>query len=179
MNGGIGMNKNAIRTAKSNYNRMMNIKNELTLVKNELLKMQHDASCKESLKVIEQEEAKIPSEEEILKYSFYNVEQKENEGNFYVYIGAYCCDKNGNYPVKDYRKADYFVYQNLDQMFSGKVVYPQEQEEFEKDHIVFKFSENKDIREKFLQLQMICFRQYLANEDISETELLVELVKHL
>jgi len=64
-------------------------------------------------------------------------------------------------------------------MFSGKVVYPQEQTQFEKEHIVFKFSKDEDTRKKFSQLQVIYFRQYLNNENISDKEMCDILVKHL
>lgn len=122
---------------------------------------------------------KIPSEEEILKYSFFSEEQDDSECEFYVLIGAYCRGKNGDKKVKNYKKADYFIYQNLEKMFSGKVIHPQEQEQFEKEHIVFRFSPDEDVREKFSELQVVYFRQYLANENISQLEMCNELTKHL
>lgn len=173
------MNKSIIAAAKEKYDKTMLMKKELTLVKTELEKMKDIKQSAECLEVIEREEKKIPSEEEILKYSFFSEEQEESECEFYVLIGAYRREKNGDRETKNYQKADYFVYQNLEKMFSGKIIYPQEQEQFEKEHIVFRFSKDEDSREKFSKLQVVYFRQYLTNENISQMEMCTELVKHL
>jgi len=173
------MNKGIIAAAKEKYNKSMMMKRELVLVRNELQKMQNFKHSAECLKVIEKEEKKLPSEEEILKYAFFSEEQEESECPFYVLIGAYRKGRKEDKQVKNYEKADYFVYQNLEKMFSGKVVYPQEQTQFEKEHIVFKFSKDEDTRKKFSQLQVIYFRQYLNNENISDKEMCDILVKHL
>lgn len=173
------MNKNIITSAREKYNKSMMMKRKLILVKNELQKMQNYEHSAECLKIIENEEKKIPSEEEILKYAFFSEEQEESECPFYVLIGAYRRGKNGDKEVKNYQKADYFVYQNLEKMFSGKIIYPQEQTQFEKEHIVFRFSPDEDARERFSELQVVYFRQYLANENISQLEMCNELTKHL
>jgi len=173
------MNKSIIAAAKEKYNKSMMMKRELVLVRNELQKMQNYKHSAECLEVIEREEKKLPSEEEILKYAFFSEEQEESECPFYVFIGAYRHGKNGDKEVKKYEKADYFVYQNLEKMFSGKVISPHEQTQFEKENIIFKFSKDEDARENFSQLQVLYFRQYLKNENISEKEMCDILIKHL
>lgn len=174
------MNKNIIENAKKKYIELMNLKKELVEVKTELLKERQNKNVKKCLEVIEKEENKFPSEEEILKYSFYTAETEETVCNIYVFIGAYRqSGKTIDSKVLDYKKADYFVYQNLEKMFSGVVIHPQNQKQFEQDNIILRFKDSNNIRDKFYKLQYIYFREYLNNEDISKDKILEKLKEYL
>lgn len=167
--------------AKKSYFELMKTKEELLEVKSSLLKVKPTLEINRCLDIIKNKEKKIPSEEEILKYSFYNAEQEESLCNIYVFIGAYCRSKEnvGDIQVSDYTKAHYFVYQNLEKMFSGVVIYPQEYKQFEKDNIVLRFNNSSNVREKFSKLQCIYFREYLQDENISQDKMLEKLRKNL
>lgn len=175
------MNKNVITNAKNSYFELMKSKEELTEIKSQLLNLQQTEEIKNCLEVIEREVAKIPSEEEILKYSFYNAEVEDSLCNIYVFIGAYRRNngKNGVTLVSNYNQADYFIYQNLEKMFSGVVIYPSEQNQFEKDNIIIRFKDSKNIREKFYKLQSVYFREYLNDENISSQKVLEKIRENI
>ncbi len=174
------MNKDVIKNAKENYTRLMQIKKELKEVKKELLIQQQNKETKNILRIISDEENKIPSDEEILKYSFYNAEQDDSTCNIYVFIGAYRrTDKVNDIKVSDYNKADYFVYQNLEKNFSGMVIYPFQQQQFEIENIILKFKNSNNIKEKFYNLQSIYFNEYLNNEFTTQDKILEKLKNHL
>lgn len=175
------MNKNVITNAKNSYFELMKSKEELTEIKSQLLNLQQTEEIKNCLEVIERETAKIPSEEEILKYSFYNAEVEDSLCNIYVFIGAYRRNngKNGATLVSNYNQADYFIYQNLEKMFSGVVIYPSEQNQFEKDNIIIRFKDSKNIRKKFYKLQSVYFREYLNDENIKQEKVLEKLKQNI
>ena len=170
------MTKYIIEKARKQYVDLMKAKEELLEVKKELIKEGNNQRIKKCLKVIEREESKVPSEEEILKYSFYNSEKEDSTCNIYVFIGAY---RQNNKITDDCTKAEYFVYQNLEKMFSGVVIYPHELIDFEKENVVLKFKDTKNIREKFYKLQCVYFREYLKDENISQEKILIKLRENL
>lgn len=177
------MEKEVIRKAKQEYIKAMETKEQLLALKQALFKNIENPLAKSYLRVIEREECKIPNEEEILKHSFYNQITDDSTCNIYVFIGAYCHNsKKGDIQVSDYTKASYFVYQNLETMFSGIIIYSQEYIQFEKDNIVLRFNHVKnvkDIIERFYKLQYIYFKEYLNNEDLSEEKMLTKLKENL
>lgn len=175
------MNKDVIINAKNSYYELMKATEELKEVKSQLLTGKQTEQVRKCLEVIEREEKKMPSEEDILKYSFYNAEQEDSVCNIYVFIGAYRQkNKKGNdVLVSDPKKADYFVYQNLEKMFSGVVIYPQEYNQFEQDNIILRFNDYSDIRAKFYQLQCVYFREYLTDENVTQDKVLEKLRQNL
>lgn len=175
------MEKDTIRKAKEKYTELMKLKEELVEVKKELLEQQPSQVIKDYLQIIEKEQKKIPSEEEILKYCFYNEEQENSMGNIFVFIGAYRHrgGKKQDVRVTDYTKADYFIYQNLEKMFGGMVIYPQEQKQFEQENVILRFKSFLNIIEKFYKLQCIYFREYLNDENISQERVLMKLKENL
>lgn len=174
------MNKDVIRNAKNKYTELKKEKDELVEVKRMLLKEGQNKERKKCLEVIKKEEDKLPSDEEILRYSFYNAEQESSICNIFVFIGAYRrSTKMHDTKVLDYTKADYFVYQNLEKMFSGVVIYPSQHKEFERKNIILRFKNSNDIKEKFYKLQSIYFNEYLDNEDINQEKVLEKLRKNL
>lgn len=174
------MNKDVIRNAKNKYTELKKEKDELVEVKTELLIEQQNKEIRKFSEIIKREENKIPSDEEILKYSFYNAEQDDSTCNIYVFIGAYRrSNKMHDSEVFDYTKADYFVYQNLEKRFSGMVIYPSQQKQFEIENIILRFKNSNNIKEKFYELQSIYFSEYLNNEDITQDKVLEKLNMYL
>lgn len=171
------MNKKTIEKAKKRYTELMKQRVELEeakqLLKKQDISMEKLKSC---LAIIDREENNLPSEEEIIKYSFQEVIGNNSECNIYVFRDDYRVKHNKKVvEVTDYTKAQYLVYFNLEEMCTGVVVYPQEQTQFEKDNIVLRFNNNSDFMEKFERLQCAYYREYLENPDISQERVLKKL----
>lgn len=171
------MDKETVISARNTYNDIINKKKELIKIKDELMKLDKVKTIEKCLQVIEKEERKIPTDDEILRYSFYNIEKEESICNIYVFMGVYRRNKNKQFDdkVTDYNKADYFIYQNIEKMFSGKVVYQNEQKDFERENIIIKIDEDKDVREQFYRLQNIYFMEFIKDENISYEKVLRKL----
>lgn len=175
------MNKAIIIKASKQYEELMIPRKELQKARNLLLaKDLSEEKRKECLEIIEKEEAKLPSEEGIIKYSFHSVIDDGSECNIYVFIGAFRKVKEQTLRIDDYTKADFFVYQNLEKQFSGVVIYPEEQKQFEIDNIVLRFSDySSNVIKKFEKLQCAYYSEYLNNEDISQDKVLKKIKENL
>jgi len=175
------MNSDVVINARKIYNDIIGKKKELIEIKEELLNVKNVKDFEECIKFIEKEEAKIPSDDEILRYSFYNNEQIDTSSNVYVFIGAYRRNEKGisDIRINDYQKADYFIYQDLEKMFSGKVIYPSEYKQFEQENIIIKIKNTDNVRKEFLRIQSIYFMEFLKDENISQDKVLKKINESL
>lgn len=176
------MNNETIEKAKINYEKLVHAKRELINIKRELLMEEQTSRVRKCLRVVRKTEDKFSNDEQTVRNSFYSARSDNDTSNIYVFVGAYKYGKKRNdVKVSDYRKANYFVYQDLEKEFSGTVIYPQEMDKFEKDNVILRFDSSLSFSEfldKFYYLQYLYFKEYLNNKDISQDKVITKLKQY-
>jgi len=179
--GGFRMNKIIIEKARNKYIELVKAKAELEEVKKILLMEKQTDKIKKCLGVIEREESKIPSEDEILRYSFYNVEEEELTCNIYVFIGYYgAASPNHLAPLSEKNPHVRYKYCVNLETTDIVVVEINKTSEFEKDNIVLYLDDPKNYhhigfyREKLNELRNKYF-EYLVNN--SQKEAIKQIIK--
>ena len=172
------MNKSIIKQARGEYLELIQVSEEINSIREYMCEKGYS---KEKIKRCLQEIKKeIISEEKMIRESFYNASDYYSECNIYIFIGAYRRrNEQHDSLVQNYKRADYFLYQNLESRLSLVIVSPSEQKQFEKDNIILKFDDGINIRKKIEKLQYIYFKEYLNNPGVSENDVLKKLRQYL
>jgi len=174
------MNKELISKAFEKYNNLMIPRREFEKIKNSIrLSNISDEDKINSIKRIEQDERRFPSEEEILRYSFYSF-QDESICNIYLFMGGYYIDSSGEIVLaSENQKINFYIYQNLEKDFPSNVVYPEDRVNFEKDNVVLKFKNFICTKENFYKIQYIYFKELINNKELDEKEIVETIKSHL
>lgn len=176
------MNNKDIQKARKEYARRQKEKEKLIALKEELEKLESNPHVKRYLEINGVKNSNIPSEKDIIRYSFSGITKDENDFKVYLYMGAY--DYAYNYDERDSQvfdrsKADYLLYLNIGDEFDSVQIKPSMQEEFERQNIVLKPKSTVSAEKKYHELQIIYYEELLKSDLRKKGKILEKVKAHL
>lgn len=176
------MNNDDIIKARKTYKRRQKEKEELIALKEELTRLENNPDVIRYLELLQYENRSIPSEEEIIRYSFLGIPKDANDFKVYLYMGAFVRSWNHDErdsQVFDRSKADYLSYMNIGDEWDIVNIKPSMQEEFEKENVVLKPKSIVSAQKKYYELQTIYYEQLLKSDLRSKGKILDKVKKSL